>query len=217
MGVNWAGLESANAQATEGRSIPWLQDMDHDGDGSSDAWSHWGADHLDLVVLDGNNEVMGVTNLITYGLGTSGNHEAMRDALIDAAMVTQKPWHHAHEPLDIDGSGAVVPLDALMIINRLNSIGSEQLPPPVGNQPPPPYYDANGDDRDVRADESSGPATTGSRLHPNVRSFPRIDTSSLDLPHAPASQGIHTGKMPDLRDGSGSFEQFAPSGSVALR
>ena len=145
VGVNWAGLESANARFTQGNHLPWLQDMDHDGDRMSDAWAEWGAGHLDLVVLDGENQVAGVMNLIAQSLDVPENYAALRDAVIDVAMMSQKPWHHAEAPLDVDQSGFVSPLDALMIINRLNSLGSGRLPPPVGNQPPPPYYDTNGD------------------------------------------------------------------------
>jgi hypothetical protein len=57
----------------------------------------------------------------------------------------QKPWQNPHNPLDVDHNGVVIPLDALIIINRVNSVGSQKLAPPVANQSPPPYYDANGD------------------------------------------------------------------------
>lgn len=144
VGVNWAGLEG-NAQFTKGKSLPWLQDVDADEDGKSDAWTAWNVGHLDLAVLDGSNEPAAFTNLITYGLGTPENYTALREGLIEAAMRSQKPWQNSDDPLDVDDSGAVLPLDALIVINRLNSVGSERLPPPTANQPPLAYYDTNGD------------------------------------------------------------------------
>ncbi|MBC8875218.1 MAG: hypothetical protein H8E44_37830 [Planctomycetes bacterium] len=145
VGVNRFGLESGNAEMTEGKSIPWLQDMDHNSDGSSDVWAGWGAGHLDLVVLDGNNELLARTNLSAHPLEDQENHDALRETLIDAAMHGQKPWHNAENPLDVDGSGAVIPLDVLIMVNRLNATGSHKLPPPVVDHSPPPYYDASGD------------------------------------------------------------------------
>lgn len=145
MGVNWVGLESANPQATDGKSIPWLQDVDSDGDGMSDAWGDWGAEHLDLVVLDAHNEQLTKTNLIAAGLQEQENYSAVRDALVDAAMESQKPWHNPNNPLDIDGNSIVIPLDVLLIVNRLDSIGAGRLPPPGVQQSPRVYYDSNGD------------------------------------------------------------------------
>lgn len=145
VGVNLAGLESGNAQFVEDTNLPWLQDMDHNADTMSDAWADWGAGHLDLMILDGNNEPAGSANLITHGLDDPQNHAALREAVIEVAMMSQKPWHNADDPMDVNHSGFVSPLDVLMIINRLNATGSHKLPPPVGNQPPPPYYDTNAD------------------------------------------------------------------------
>lgn len=58
-----------------------------------------------------------------------------------------RPWHNIVNRLDVDNSGEVVPLDALLVINELNnpfySI-SNQLPAPVSpSLPPPPYLDVS--------------------------------------------------------------------------
>jgi hypothetical protein len=145
VGVNRFGLESANAQFTAGKSLPWLQDVDLDSDGASDAWAAWEVGHLDLTVLDGSNELAGRLNLGAFSLATPENYAAFREALVDIAMTSQKPWRNAEDPLDVNASGAVTPLDVLLIVNRLNSLGSQTLPPPVVAQSPPPYYDTNGD------------------------------------------------------------------------
>ena len=129
----------------EGKSLPWVQDLDNDQDGYSDVWADWVTEHLDLVVLDGGGRPVGWTNLGTLNLEQPANYELLRDSLVAAAMASQKPWQNALNPLDVDDSGAVVPRDALIVINRINAIGLQQLPPPVSNQSPPPYYDVNGD------------------------------------------------------------------------
>ncbi len=55
------------------------------------------------------------------------------------------PWQNPANPVDVDGSGSVVPLDALLVINELNTNGSRELPDPGPGNEPPPYFDVNGD------------------------------------------------------------------------
>mgnify|MGYP005636248763 FL=1 len=54
-------------------------------------------------------------------------------------------WHHLDVPEDVDVSGDVVPLDALLIVNDLNNRGARQLSAPTEGDSPPPYYDVSGD------------------------------------------------------------------------
>ncbi len=51
------------------------------------------------------------------------------------------PWQNPSNPTDTNNDGSVTPLDALLIINYLNSAGSG--PVPTGD--PFPFYDVNGD------------------------------------------------------------------------
>jgi hypothetical protein len=58
------------------------------------------------------------------------------------------PWQNPRNRLDINNNGRVEALDALLIINTLNSEGPRDLTlPPVPPLAPPPYFDANGDNR----------------------------------------------------------------------
>ena len=72
---------------------------------------------------------------------------AMRPRLIvDFTEPATTPWHNSEFPEDVDGDGLVAPLDALLIINELNTKGAGQLPPPSDNQPPP-FLDVDKDDQ----------------------------------------------------------------------
>jgi hypothetical protein len=77
-------------------------------------------------------------------------------AAVDAALVTivdddedepvTFPWQNPEVHEDVTGDGLVVPLDALLVINRLNALGSGPLPlPPAPPNVPPPYFDVSGD------------------------------------------------------------------------
>jgi hypothetical protein len=52
----------------------------------------------------------------------------------------QTPWHNAVDALDVNGDGRVTPLDALIVINRLNAEAAGGVPFPSGY-----YYDVNND------------------------------------------------------------------------
>jgi hypothetical protein len=79
--------------------------------------------------------------------------EADGDAVTQTFLVSigedGEVWKNPANARDVDNSGFVVPLDALIIINELNnpkfrdSTGRLPLPPPAGS--PPPYLDVNGD------------------------------------------------------------------------
>lgn len=59
------------------------------------------------------------------------------------------PWQNPNASLrqDVDNDGLVVSLDALIIIDKLNSQGPHALAnPPVAPDLPPPYFDVSGDD-----------------------------------------------------------------------
>ncbi len=61
-------------------------------------------------------------------------------------LIDPYPWQNSDWNLDVNGDGAVSPMDALLIINHLNLVGSGSLPiPPTPSFFPPPYLDVSGD------------------------------------------------------------------------
>ncbi|MCH5377650.1 MAG: dockerin type I domain-containing protein [Planctomycetes bacterium] len=146
MGVNELGQEAGNANTTDGRDIPWLQDVDDNGNARADVASDlWNVTFRDVVILDGNNVKVGVYNLTQHNLAVAENYSTLKSMLIDAAMTSQKPWRNPVDPNDVDNDQLVAPLDVLRIINVLNDVGPYELPPPTADESPPPYYDCNGD------------------------------------------------------------------------
>jgi hypothetical protein len=54
-------------------------------------------------------------------------------------------WQNVANPLDVDGDGYIIPLDALLLINDLNFNEARELPPLGPNEVPYRFYDVNGD------------------------------------------------------------------------
>ncbi len=145
LGVNAKGQEAGNAATTQGRELPWLQDVDANQDGLADAGPLWSANYRSVYVLDGSNVQVAAFDVETNDLAEAENYAALRALLVDAAMTSQRPWRNADKPLDVNGNGGVEPLDALNIINKLNAEGPHTLPPPQAGDLPLRYYDCNGD------------------------------------------------------------------------
>ncbi len=92
IGVNEAGEESANSSITAGRNLPWLQDVDGDGDGLSDVWRNlWDVTYRDVVIVDADNVKLGAFNLTEHNLASPENYDALRQMLIDAASDDPQP------------------------------------------------------------------------------------------------------------------------------
>jgi hypothetical protein len=77
--------------------------------------------------------------LAATGLAEDGEVEDYQIQLL------ANPWRNPSNGLDVDNSGFVVPLDALIVINDLNRNGPRALPNPPTAPLPPPFIDANGD------------------------------------------------------------------------
>jgi hypothetical protein len=69
-GVNGVGFESGNAD---------LQDT-----AEEDAWTQWAPTYRDVVILNADNEVVGIYNLTVNSLAVAENYEALTQLLIDA-------------------------------------------------------------------------------------------------------------------------------------
>jgi hypothetical protein len=92
------------------------------------------------IPLSGINATEGT---FTFRLHGTGNDLAVVTVGNFAVASNGPAWQNSSNHLDVDKNGLVQPLDALIIINDLNSNGSRQLP---GLSSPPTYYlDVNGD------------------------------------------------------------------------
>ncbi len=86
LGVNEAGFESGNHNIIdEGRTLPWLQDVDLDTDGNSDNWTAWGANYRDVIIADGTNWPVAVFNVTENDLQESANYDSLKQLLYETA------------------------------------------------------------------------------------------------------------------------------------
>ncbi len=97
LGVNELGYEAGIDAFTEGRDIPWLQDVDEDEDGESDVWTSWDVTFRDVVIVDAENVKVATFNLDTYDLQIPENYDTLLQAFVDAAL----------DPGDMDADGDV--------------------------------------------------------------------------------------------------------------
>lgn len=80
LGVNGAGLESANDEMMAGRALPWLQDT-----GGKDVWGSWAVVYRDVVVLAADNTRITAYNLTVHNLADSTSYKELKKILLDAA------------------------------------------------------------------------------------------------------------------------------------
>ena len=91
LGINEAGHESGNPDIIAGRDLPWLQDINDDGDGDSDTWESWDVTFRDVVITNAENEQVAVYNLTNNDLANSDNFAALKSLLLDAATSENEP------------------------------------------------------------------------------------------------------------------------------
>jgi len=77
LGVNGIGYEAGNERVTEGRGIPWLQDVE-----AVDAWSSWEVAYRDVYVLDQSGQLRFIYNLTTHDLSNPDNMDILSEAII---------------------------------------------------------------------------------------------------------------------------------------
>jgi hypothetical protein len=148
LGMNAIGHESGNVTFTEGRSIPWLQDVDANADGESDNWlTSWPFEYRDVVIVDAANRVVTTYNVTVHNLKETANYEELRSLIIDAAEAEpEASWTNPDDPLDVNDDSVISAIDALLVLNEINSPqGARRLGSPASGSTPPPYVDVSQD------------------------------------------------------------------------
>lgn len=77
--MNEAGRESGLSTMADEGDIPLLQD-----DSTANAWSNWAVTYRDVIVLNGENEPVGVLNLTNNDLADPANYTALKQLFLDA-------------------------------------------------------------------------------------------------------------------------------------
>lgn len=215
LGINEAGNESGNGQITQGRTLPWLQDVDADHNGQSDVWDEsWQVAFRDVVILNGAGEKVEIHNLTSHDLGTPEYFAELKQKLIDTAMQSQLPWHSAANPNDVNQNGLVTPLDALLVIIDLNANGARKLEAPLGTAPLVKLYDTNGDgylsplDALLIIIELNEQAAAQSTLPPAAGE----GSQSLDEQVAPWAPGVVDALMQNQAKKEGRWQQLFDDG-----
>ena len=116
LGVNELGHDADNALMTAGGDLPWLQDIDDDGNGSSDTWDSWDVTFRDVIITDSTNVQVAVYNLTNNDLASADNYSTLKQLLIDSASDTSDPEVELAAILDQTvqaGSPLHIPLNGL--------------------------------------------------------------------------------------------------------
>ncbi|MCL4205860.1 MAG: Ig-like domain-containing protein [Pirellulaceae bacterium] len=131
-----------------------VYENDFDPDGEVRASTVWlvagSGPNSGAVVLD--NGVFTYTPSANY-FGTDSFRYTIRDnegffsneALVTITIVEVPDFRNAAMPGDVNNSGAVSPVDVLVLINYINQVGFELPPDPVPPDKPQFYYDVDGD------------------------------------------------------------------------
>ena len=77
VGINPKGYESGNSLMTEGRDLPWLQEVVDES-----VWGIWAVNYRDVVILDEENKVLAVYNLTQNDLNDDAKYNELKDLLL---------------------------------------------------------------------------------------------------------------------------------------
>ncbi len=91
LGINDAVSEPGNEPTTDGRDIPWLQDVDENSDLQSDVWTAWDVVERDVIILDDENRPVGRYNLTANDLGDPALYAELRELILDIASFQSAP------------------------------------------------------------------------------------------------------------------------------
>ncbi len=89
VGINDLPHAQWNYLMTNGRTLPWLQDVE-----DQSVWSFWNAAWRDVFILNSQNQVVSVFNLTDHRLESSANRDALKQIFLQAATM-----------VDTDGDG----------------------------------------------------------------------------------------------------------------
>jgi len=121
---------------------------------------HMDATDLDVIIRNYANglavESLATLTPLTSGRSRGGSGEAESDAEFELSDASFSVFQNPETPTDVDANGQVTPLDALLVINALNSIGSTSIDALAGQNAgagegepsdtiAPPFVDVNGD------------------------------------------------------------------------
>jgi hypothetical protein len=81
LGVNEEGHEAGNELVTTNRDIPWLQDT-----AESDWWGIWDPAYRDVIILDGQGELVAIYNLTDKPITENENYFELYDLLVELAQ-----------------------------------------------------------------------------------------------------------------------------------
>lgn len=102
--------------------------------------------------LDADGEDIELVNLVGQVVSESDADPAQQTGFSSGAGQAAEEeglpasWTNPQQPLDVNDDSFVGPIDALQVINTLNSDGARQLSTPSASNAPPPYLDSSGDD-----------------------------------------------------------------------
>ena len=130
----------------------------YENDTDADGW----VDPQTVTIVPGSGPASGTIvldrGIVTYTpapnfSGTDSFRYTIRDndgftsnqATVFITVRESPPFHNAALPGDVNNSGYVSPHDALIVINYLNTMGSQLPPAPLPPEPPRYYYDVTGD------------------------------------------------------------------------
>jgi hypothetical protein len=77
IGLNEAGYESGNDAMTNGRALPWLQDLE-----STNVWGAWNVTYRDVILVDEENYVFDTFNLSENDLSEEAVYTDLKDKLM---------------------------------------------------------------------------------------------------------------------------------------
>lgn len=80
-GVNQTGYTSGNSTVIQLGDVPWLQDNAQDN-----VWGAWDPTYRDVIILDEQNQPVGVFNLTINNLSQTSDFEALKSLLVTEAQ-----------------------------------------------------------------------------------------------------------------------------------